>query len=148
VVFVLVLVAVGLAAWNISLWLRLQDQGGQLAEQRQLLSAVAAGASVSSLAGTEAAPGARGTLVKDPAGGRAFLLVSRLPDLPADQEYQIWRIKGNVPMGVGTFSPTDPGEQLLIVGTDFTGADAIGISIEPRGGSLAPTGPIVLLGAF
>lgn len=109
---------------------------------------MAAGGSIFSLAGTEAAPGASGTLVQDPAGDRAFLLVKSLPSLPANREYQIWRIKGDRPVGVGTFGLTDRPEQLIILGADFADADAIGVSVEPLGGSPAPTGQIVLLGTL
>lgn len=144
----LVLAVVGLAAWNFNLSTKLKNQEIALAEQRQLRGAVAAGGSVSTLAGTEAAPGASATLVQDPAGGRSFLLLRSLPPLPADLEYQIWRIKGAQPVGVGTFLPAGGAEQMVVLGADFAGADAIGVSIEPRGGSPAPTGPIVLLGTF
>jgi anti-sigma-K factor RskA len=144
----LFLVTIGLAAWNIALWVELKQQDSSLAEHRQLLSAVAAGGSIFSLAGTEAAPNASGMLVQDPAGGRSFLLLKSLPTLPADREYQIWRIKGNQPVGVGNFGLTNATEHLIVVWADFADADAIGVSIEPLGGSLAPTGAIVLLGTF
>lgn len=144
----LVLVIVGLAAWNIGLWVELRQQDSALGEQRQLLGAVAAGGSIFSLAGTEAAPKASGILVQDPAGGKSFLLLKNLPSLPADREYQIWRIKGNQPVGVGSFGLTSATEHLVVVGADFADADAIGVSVEPLGGSLAPTGAIVLLGNF
>ena len=144
----LVLVIIGLAAWNIDLWVDLRQQGSALGEQRQLLSAVAAGGNIFSLAGTEAAPKASGILVQDPAGGKSFLLLKNLPSLPADREFQIWRIKGNQPVGVGSFGLTSATERLVVVGADFADADAIGVSIEPLGGSLGPTGAIVLLGTF
>jgi anti-sigma-K factor RskA len=144
----LLLAVVGLAVWSIELSTKLKAQETALAEQLQLLSAVAAGGGIFSLAGTEAAPDARGLLVQDPAGGKSFLLLKSLPSLPADREYQIWRIKGNQPVGVGSFGLTDRPEQLIILGADFADADAIGVSIEPLGGSLAPTGAIVLLGTF
>jgi anti-sigma-K factor RskA len=61
-------------------------------------------------------------------------------------EYQVWRIKGGTPVGAGMFSSSGMDEQLIVISADLSDADAIGISIEPRGGSSGPTGAIVLLG--
>jgi len=148
VMAVLILAVVSVATWNVILW----DQGNQrdqkLGEQDRLLSAIAAGASISLLAGTEAAPRASATLIQEPGAGAAFLLVSGLPTLPEGQEYQVWKITGQGPASAGIFSSTDSVEQLVNLPTDFFGADAIGVSIEPRGGSPQPTGDIVLLGNF
>ena len=144
----LAVMVAGLAAWNLDLQRRMKAQDLALAQQRQFLSAVVAGGSVSALAGTEAAPGASGNLMQDPNANRAFLLLTNLPSLPTDREFQVWRIKGGKPVGVGAFSPADVAQQLVAAAADFAGADAIGISIEPQGGSTAPTGPIVLLGTF
>lgn len=139
--------AVGLAIWNITLQTRLEDQQDLLSGQSRLLSALAAGAKVSQLPGTQAAPQASATLVQVPKESRAFLLVRNLPHLPSDREYQIWRITGGVPVSAGTFTFANVGEQLLTVTADLSSAEAIGISSEPRGGSVVPRGPIVVLGA-
>ncbi len=148
VMAVLILAVVSVATWNVILW----DQGNQrdqtLVAQDRLLSAIAAGARISLLAGTEAAPRASATLIQEPGVRSAFLLVSGLPTLPEGQEYQVWKITGQGPASAGIFSSTDSIEQLVNLPTDFFGADAIGVSIEPRGGSPQPTGDIVLLGNF
>ena len=86
-------------------------------------------------------------MVKSQDGDAAFLVVSALGELPAGRQYQVWRINGGTPQGVGLFSSAGSGEQIFTFPPALTDADAIGISIEPAGGSLAPTGPIVLLGA-
>ena len=100
------------------------------------------------LFGAEAAPQASATLIQEPGVGSAFLLVNGLPTLPEGQEYQVWKITGQGPASAGIFSSTDSVEQLVNVPTDFFGADGVGASIEPRGGSPQPTGDIVLLGNF
>jgi anti-sigma-K factor RskA len=138
---------VALAAWNINLQMRLNDQQGLLAGQSQLLSALAAGAKVSQLPGTQAAPQASATLVQVPRDKRALLIVRNLPRLTSDREYQIWRITGGIPVSAGTFAFGDAGEQLVTVSADLSSAEAIGVSSEPRGGSVVPRGPIVVLGA-
>jgi anti-sigma-K factor RskA len=141
-----VVVLVALAAWSINLQTRLNDQRDMLAGQSQLLSALAAGAKVSQLPGTQAAPQASATLVQVPKESRAFLLVRNLPPLRSDREYQIWHITGGVPVSAGTFTFVGVGEQLLTVTSDLSSAEAIGISSEPRGGSVVPRGEIVILG--
>ncbi len=145
---VLILAVVSVATWNVILW----DQGNQrdqtLAAQDRLLDAIAAGARISLLAGTEAAPLASATLIQEPGVGSAFLLVNNLPPLPESQQYQVWKITGEGPASAGIFGGANSIEQLVNLPTDFFGADAVGVSVEPRGGSPQPTGAIVLLGNF
>ena len=148
VMAILILAIVSLATWNVILWDQGNQQDQKLGEQDRILSAIASGARISLLAGTEAAPQASATLIQEPGVGSAFLLVSGLPTLPEGQEYQVWKITGQGPASAGIFSSTDSVEQLVILPADFFGADAVGVSIEPQGGSPQPTGAIVLLGNF
>ncbi len=143
----LLLIVIGLLAWNVIL--QLGDGDGLTAEQRQLLDAIASGAPIHEVRGTEAAPDARARLVQDPSGETAFLLVHNLPSLPPGMEFQAWSIADNTPVGAGTFSAPEDAERPVVLHADFSEADAIGISIEPIGGSAAPTAErIVLLGAL
>ena len=77
-----------------------------------------------------------------------FVLVRNLPALPEDREYEVWSIKEDVATSVGTFALASVPEQLVTLGVDFSGASAVGISIEQKGGSPTgkPEGSIVLLG--
>ena len=146
VMAVLVLVVVGIVAWNISLQLRLVDQIDLTAGQRDLIEAVEAGARVSQFSGTEAAPEASGTLVRAPERGKALLLVQNMPPLPANREYHVWRITGDVLSNVGSFVLTDDRDQLVTLMVEFSDADALGVSVEAAGSSPdAPTGAIVFL---
>jgi anti-sigma-K factor RskA len=144
----LVLLAVGLLVWGLRLQLEVREQKGTLAEERQLIRAIAGGAAFSQLSGTESAPGASGTLVYAFSKDQALLVVRNLPPLSRDKVYQVWSITGKEPTGMGIFTLTSALEQLVPLSTDFSGADAIGISIEPKGGSSKPTGAIVLLGSL
>jgi anti-sigma-K factor RskA len=140
---VLLLAVLGLVGWNIAL----QFGRGELStEQRAALAAVAAGGRVVLLPGTDAAPTAIGRLVQEPGEGRAYLIVRDLPTIRADQEYQVWRITDSGPSGAGTFVLKDGRDQVIMLPVDFSDAAAIGVSIEPLGGSVSPTGAIVLLG--
>ena len=58
----------------------------------------------------------------------------------------MWRITVDRPADAGIFSVTDSGEQSVTVAADFFGADAIGMSIEPQGGSPQPIGAERLAG--
>lgn len=145
VAIALVLVLVGMVAWNVSLQLGGDDDDNLTTAQRELIEAIAQGGGITQLSGTEAAPEASGSLVQGPKGEKAFLLVHNLPRLASDREFQAWLIVGEIPSSAGTFA-SDALDQPVVLFRDFSDADAIGVSIEPVGGSPAPTGAIVLLG--
>ena len=91
-------------------------------------------------------PSAAGKLTFDPDSGRAILDVIALSDDP-ETVYQLWLIQGETPISAGVFDVDASGSELYVVETAVpTSFDAIGISIEPPGGSDQPTGDIVLLG--
>ena len=98
--------------------------------------------------GTEVEPQARGHLFQDAASQAAVLVVSDLPLLPPDRTYQFWLIQGGVAVDAGIFQVNQQGDGLHTLPPDLTGSpfDAIGVSIEPEGGSAQPTGDIVMLG--
>ena len=145
----LVVLVLGLAAWNVSLQLRLNPdpEPGALAARQLLAEGIAAGGQIIRLSGTDAAPEADGALIEIPGPEVAVLLVRNLRSLPPNFEYQVWRIDGNVAVSAGTFSATPSEVQLVALTLDFSDAEAVGVSIEPTGGSQTPTpDAIVLLG--
>ena len=99
------------------------------------------------ISGFEAAPEASGTLVQPLEGAEAFLIVRNLPRLASNQEFHVWRITGDVPLNVGAFPSGDRSEQQLTLAANFSGADAIGVSIERKGSKPTKPSPgaIVLL---
>ncbi|MDX1522274.1 MAG: anti-sigma factor [Anaerolineae bacterium] len=100
------------------------------------------------LPGTEALPEANGTLYIT-RQGQGLLVVNGLTPLPDDQTYQLWLIPENQdpqPAGLLAADPDVPTWYNLEGSHDPQDFAAVGISIEPAGGSEAPTGPIVLLG--
>lgn len=101
-----------------------------------------------SLPGTEAQPEATGQLIVNPNQAEALLLVSGLPPLPAGQVYQVLLIYDTGHDTADTFQVDTQGESVLLVRSerplsDFT---AVGVSIEPEGGSPQRTGEIMILG--
>jgi len=102
------------------------------------------------LKGTNGAPDAYGTVVLDPADLAGVLAVTGLRRLDAEHQYQLWLIRGAERRSAGVFSvdPGGYGSLLLTVPADFRDFRAIGISIEPAGGSKAPTGEKVMGGTI
>ncbi len=143
----IVALAAAAVLWNLGLRSRNDDLQSQVNRLEQMLGAISSAGQVTKLQGTKDAPGASGTVVQSPSGALAYVFLMALPELPEGMVYQAWSIKGSDPVGVGLFSSKGLGEQLVVLDADFSGADAIGISIEPAGGSQTPTGAIVLLGA-
>ncbi len=64
-----------------------------------------------------------------------------LPELPADQAYQLWLIDDDGATSVGVLGR---GGQLEMVMDDVSGADSVGLTVEPASGSEQPTGELVL----
>jgi len=89
-----------------------------------------------------------GNLLVDPDRNVAALIVWDLPVLPADQTYQIWLVDplGNRVSG-GTFRSEEdqPFTTVSIFApAAFSNFSGLGVTVEPAGGSTAPTGRNVL----
>ena len=131
---------VALAAGNV---LQLKSRGARGGSD-------AASLTTAILTGTAGLPDAYGTIVLDPADNRGVLAVRGLPRLDAGHQYQLWLIRGGERRsgGVFTVSSDGYGSLMLDVPVDFKGFRAMGISIEPAGGSPAPTGTAVMRGTL
>lgn len=104
------------------------------------------GAKVNELKGVELGSGATATLAYDK-NGHAMLMAEKLPGTPRGKTYQLWFIVGkNPPMPGKTFSPDSDGNGVL---KDQMPKEALesaifAVTLEPEGGSSAPTSPIYL----
>lgn len=78
----------------------------------------------------------------------AVLRVAAMPMLSPDQTYQLWLIGDDTVLSAGTFSVDASGDRvtLLNLPAPVEQFQQVGISIEPRGGSEAPTTAPILLG--
>ncbi|GAB4467808.1 MAG: anti-sigma factor [Anaerolineales bacterium] len=89
-----------------------------------------------------------GMLLLDRQTNQAVLVTRNLPPLPPSQTYQIWLVKpDNGRVSVGTFRPEGQADfaiQSIAPSQPFTHYLGIGVTIEPKGGSDAPTGQRVL----
>ena len=65
-----------------------------------------------------------------------------LPPLPTGRVYQAWRIDGGSPVSLGLVE-TNTGSVAMV--GDLEGASAVALSVEPAGGSPAPTTNPILI---
>src|SRR5215216_2923587 len=100
-----------------------------------------------SLKGTDVQPQAQGQLIVDPNSESAVLVIAGLDQLEAGKTYQVWLIDGGTPVSAGLLTVDENGQGVFIVTSEeaIGSFNALGISIEPEGGSPQPTGDIVVL---
>lgn len=74
-------------------------------------------------------------------GSHIYLALSQLPELPRGRVYQAWTLaRGSKTMTPrNTFTPSANGVTLVPLPDDATHLVAVGLSVEPEGGSRAPT---------
>jgi anti-sigma-K factor RskA len=102
------------------------------------------GAKVSELRAADPGLIANAKLAYDPSG-RAVLIASNLPNVAQGKAYQLWFIVGNKPPMPGkTFVPDSKGNAVLKDEMPKDAVDVFAITVEPAGGSSAPTSPIYL----
>jgi anti-sigma-K factor RskA len=126
---------------NLLLWQRVT--------RMEAVSAVLPG-QIAVLAATEAAAGARGLLLFRSEENQATLVVEDLPPLESGRQYQLWLLREGQRTSGGVFSVTERGYacQLILSPLPFTDYQALGITVEPAGGSPGPTGQRVLGGSL
>jgi hypothetical protein len=141
---------------NRELAVRLDEQGRALAGLREAFDAQAeilrlvGGPRVltASLAPQGAAAGA-GRVLLDANTGDAAIVLSGLPPAEAGKTYELWAIRGArppEPAGLVTLADPSGGAVRVPKVTRPSEVTAFAVSIEPLGGSPAPTGPVILVG--
>lgn len=139
-----------LLGWNLSLQNQLDAQTGQIAASREnwrtmivLLNDPAV--HWYPVGGDQA----QGHFWANPRGDVACLVAQRLPALDRNQVYQVWLLRGTKRTSGGVFEARDGDGWILIrPGELMANYDAVGVTVEPRGGSAAPTGQTVLHGSL
>lgn len=139
-------VSLGFGYWNYRLQQQVTQQALALSSQAQVLQAVAGGGRQWALNGTADAPGAGGVLVQDPNDPRPLLMLHDLPALGQQQAYQAWVIAGGTPLEAGLLERATANAYIGRLDRPLGSADMVAVTLEPAGGSRAPTGPIVAAG--
>ena len=127
-----VLAVVGLFLWNASLRGEVEDLRGTL-ETRETHELQVSGP----------AEDVRGKVV-EVGDGRAVLVAENLPATPEGEVYETWLMHGDVPEPAGLFEPGDGGDAAAPIEGSIDKADAVAVTVEPSGGSPAPTSDILL----
>jgi anti-sigma-K factor RskA len=127
-----------------------QDLSQQLQTEQSRLTFIANAAPDRTilLPGTDEAPEASGLLYLGQ-NDQALLLLNNLAPLSAQQTYQLWLIPENeapIPVSLLAVQSTSPTWLDIQIPPEARNFAKVGVSTEPAGGSLSPTGPIVLLG--
>lgn len=103
-------------------------------------------ASDSQRASTQTAEGQPATLVWSGELGRSAIIVDDLPALGDEQDYQLWYIGSDGPVSAGTFDSDGSGTAWRVLDGTMSAGDAVGVTVEPAGGSDQPTSdPIVAI---
>ncbi|HKP82933.1 MAG TPA: anti-sigma factor [Pyrinomonadaceae bacterium] len=142
-----VVVLTALIVGLVVMWRQNQLMEQEMARTKEFVELVTTpGARVSELKGMDLAAGAMASLAYDQSG-HAMLMAKKLPSPPQGKAYQLWYIVGSKPPMPGkTFSTDNAGKGML---TDQMPKEAMdsaifAITMEPEGGSSAPTSPVYL----
>jgi anti-sigma-K factor RskA len=76
--------------------------------------------------------------------GRGYLVISRLPTLSSKDTYQLWEVVNRQTISVGLLGRLP---QLSTFTVDSHLPFGLGVSVEPAGGSVSPSGPMLGSGA-
>ncbi|WP_328296682.1 anti-sigma factor [Streptomyces sp. NBC_00435] len=120
---------------------RARQEAGQAEARSQELRAVVTAPDARTVHGRTSG-GAAATVITSPARDRAVFLTERLPAPGAGMTYQLWLAEH------GTMRPAGflTGDGAAVLAGDLHRATAVGLTLEPAGGSARPTTtPLVLL---
>jgi hypothetical protein len=86
------------------------------------------------------------TLVWSGALAESVIIVDGLASLPEEKTYELWYIGENGPISAGVFNTHRSGESWRVLDGSMSAGDAVGVTVEPAGGSEAPTtDPLIVI---
>lgn len=90
--------------------------------------------------------GGKATLIWSNDLGRSAVVVDGMTSLPGDQTYELWYINADGAIPAGTFDASSEAPATHVLKGEMSPGDTIGITVEPSGGSSAPTSdPVVAI---
>jgi anti-sigma-K factor RskA len=78
------------------------------------------------------------------AGGRGYLVSSKLPALGRSETYQLWGVVNGQPISLGLLGQSPSGSVFTLAGS--AASSQLRITVEPSGGSVVPSGALVASG--
>lgn len=78
--------------------------------------------------------------------GEGVLLASDLAPLPPERVYELWFLQDGDAAPAGLFEPDPAGRVTFAVNGDLSRVEAFAVTVEPEGGSPAPTTEPILVG--
>ncbi|MFA9446257.1 anti-sigma factor domain-containing protein [Egicoccus sp. AB-alg6-2] len=95
---------------------------------------------------TRGADGSMGRVVLAVSRGEAMFMVDGMEPAPHEHVYELWLIGEADAQPAGLFDVDEDGRVTHLLSGDFAEAAAIGVTVEPAGGSPAPTSdPVMVL---
>ena len=100
------------------------------------------------LQNTGSAPEASGIVIISADGKNGVLVVDKLGQLSENQEYQVWLERDSTEISGGLFDVDEDGYRGMRINApeSLLTYTSVQVTIEPKGGSIKPTGPQVLNG--
>lgn len=132
-----VIAALGFGGWAWQSREAAQQQAQQAQAQTVQLTSLLSAADVKTVTGKVTTSGSTATVVMSRSQHTAMFVATGLPSLPAGKVYEAWTITGK-PVPAGTFS-ADTGKATVRLPPQALVAKAVAVTIEPAGGSAAPT---------
>jgi hypothetical protein len=150
---ILSIVAVGAIIWALALQGRVSDLES---ENKAQATEIAQGQNNSNATVAQLGPtqdgkqDSQGKLIYSLPDQRGWVVLEGMNPLPADQAYQVWYLKNGAaaPVPGPTITVDQDGNGISEVAPDTPTYDGLALTAEPKGGSEAPTSPIVLQGSL
>lgn len=152
-----VILLAGSLLWNISLYNRnrnlqteVDNKVAQLADIEKNLDDILMNPTVKTAAmkGMETSPSSSATVYWDSTSKDVYLLVTNLPKPSSDKQYQLWALLNGKPIDVGMIDNEwfIGQKRLLLRMKNVSNAQAFAITLEQKGGSNDPKGPMYTMG--
>ncbi|MFT5601232.1 MAG: anti-sigma-K factor RskA [Flavobacteriales bacterium] len=111
--------------------------GSKFGSQDQLLSFIKSSSTKKVLlAGTDLSPTSTALVYWNVKEGKVLLDIAGLPTITTEQQYQLWALLDGVPIDMGVYESQ---EGALLEMKMVNEAQKFAITLEPKGGSVAPT---------
>ena len=107
----------------------------ELTLQNVIAEIAAPTTTVVKMVGTKREPKASANVYWDSANSKVFLLVNNMPELPSNQQYQLWALIADKKKSLGVFDGKD---NILLEMDSARNAQAFAITVEKKGGSPTP----------